>query len=150
MPFSPRCARNCFWWRKSTRVLRFSDASSHTLPPSPPSPPSGPPSGMNFSRRNPTQPLPPLPAVTVISASSTSFILVSIGSQNDFGPLHRRIERGVSSTEQAHLTAGITLPVGQKIEAGHTVFLPIDQFQPQVRAPLRVASQHLHAPMHRH
>ena len=26
MPFSPRWARNCFWWRKSTSVLRFSSA----------------------------------------------------------------------------------------------------------------------------
>src|SRR5690606_38187416 len=79
MPFSPRRARNCFWWRKSTRVLRFSSATRYTLPPSPPSPPSGPPSGMNFSRRNPTQPLPPLPAVTVISASSTNFMGFGIG-----------------------------------------------------------------------
>src|SRR5690606_30110110 len=74
MPFSPRCALNWRWWRKSTRVLRFSSACSQTSPPSPPSPPSGPPSGMNFSRRKPTQPLPPLPAMTVISASSTSFM----------------------------------------------------------------------------
>jgi len=74
MPFWPRWARKIFWWRKSTRVFRFSSASSQTLPPSPPSPPSGPPSGMNFSRRKLTQPLPPSPAITSISASSTSFM----------------------------------------------------------------------------
>src|SRR5690606_16664073 len=78
MPFSPRWALNRVWWRKSTRVLRFSSASSQTSPPLPPSPPFGPPSGMNFSRRNATQPLPPLPAVTVISASSTSFMWVIV------------------------------------------------------------------------
>jgi hypothetical protein len=49
MPFSPRCALKMRSWRKSTSVLRFSSATSQTLPPAPPSPPSGPPSGMNFS-----------------------------------------------------------------------------------------------------
>src|SRR5690606_16571120 len=100
LPSSPRWARNSFWWRKSTRVLRFSSATSQTLPPSPPSPPSGPPSGMNFSRRKPTQPLPPLPAITVISASSTNFMGLGI---RDWGfgtasAVYRRASRANGST----------------------------------------------------
>src|SRR5690606_36352844 len=96
MPFSPRWALNWRWWRKSTRVLRFSSASSQTSPPSPPSPPSGPPSGMNFSRRKPTQPLPPLPAVTVISASSTNFMGRESGMGNGESEEQVRKRRSVA------------------------------------------------------
>src|SRR6185312_5938999 len=74
MPFWPRCALKLRWWRKSTRVLRPSSATSQTEPPEPPSPPSGPPNGMNFSRRKLMQPLPPSPAWTLIWASSTNFM----------------------------------------------------------------------------
>src|SRR5690606_4131855 len=105
MPFSPRWARNTFWWRKSTRVLRFSSATSQTLPPSPPSPPSGPPSGMNFSRRNPTQPLPPLPAITVISASSTSFMGI-VALPGSWPPAVDRGRRGESSGRRGRRRGG--------------------------------------------
>jgi hypothetical protein len=98
LPFSPRCARKVFSWRKSTSVLRFSSACSQTLPPLPPSPPLGPPSGMNFSRRKLMDPSPPLPAITVMSASSTSFISLAFLAAETTNPAgaglvgHRRAE----------------------------------------------------------
>src|SRR6185437_540355 len=82
MPFWPRCALNCRWWRKSISVFKLSSATSHTLPPTPPSPPLGPPNGMNFSRRKLAQPSPPLPACTLMMASSTNFMRRESGMEN--------------------------------------------------------------------
>src|SRR6478672_4894281 len=134
MPFSPRCALNWRWWRKSTSVLRFSSACSQTSPPAPPSPPSGPPSGMNFSRRKAMQPLPPLPAVTVISTSSTSFICAIVPcyvKRMRSEGLHKRKtppKRGSSRCVETGLTGGDDVHRAALLRAlGRELDLAVDQ-----------------------
>ena len=74
-PPLPFCALKCFWYLKSTRVLRDFVPSNMISPPLPPFPPSGPPNSIYFSLLKLRQPSPPSPLFTKIFASSINFIL---------------------------------------------------------------------------